>query len=217
MSTIFAIFKIPVQTNELGEIISEYMADDYVEIAVRGSSGIYWSSAFQVAEFALKDSVPVYPLDNTAQGIFTIGDIKKEIKLQLKGQKKREPKPKRILNPGFLVWWSFWPKNDGFAGFEVTRHFPLTSAVMNKCERKYLELIKEYKDAGVANEEHFWDALQYEIEWRKEKSIKTGKNELTFMSGPEPYLNQRKFEPFLGEKWKNNKTENRKYNGAVDI
>jgi hypothetical protein len=196
MSTTFAIFKIPVQTNEYGEVVSEYTEDDYEEVAVRTVSGIYWEEPFGTIDFALKDSVPVYPIDNTDPGIYTIGDIKKEIKRQLKGQKKKQPKPKRILNPGFLVWWSFWPKDDGFDGFEVTRYFPSGTTLMDKCERKYVELVKEF------NEQDLWDALQYEIEWRKEKSRKNGKNELTFMSGPEPYLNQRKFEPLLGKKWK---------------
>jgi hypothetical protein len=85
-------------------------------------------------------------------------------------------------------------------GFEVTRHFTYNK---DKCERKFVEFLKEY------SEEQLWDALNYEIEWRKEKSKKSGKNELTFMSGPEPYLNQRKFEPFLDKKWKSkeNKTD----------
>lgn len=200
MSTLFGIFKIPVQTDEYGNVSSDYNDDDYVEVAYRNSGGIYWKSPFDLVEFALKDSVPVYPLDNTAQGVYTVGDIKKEIKRQLKGQRKKEPRLKRILHPGFLVWCSLWPKDDWVEGFEVTRHFTYNK---DKCERKFVEFLKEY------SEEQLWDALNYEIEWRKEKSKKSGKNELTFMSGPEPYLNQRKFEPFLDKKWKSkeNKTD----------
>ena len=35
----------------------------------------------------LPDEVKVYPLDNTAQGIYTIGDIKNHIKKQNKDEK----------------------------------------------------------------------------------------------------------------------------------
>jgi hypothetical protein len=192
MATTFAIFKIPVQTNELGEVISQYTKSDYVEVAFV-SNWTDWRSPFDVAEFALKDSVPVYPLDNTAQGIYTIGDIKKEIKRQLKGQKKKEPKPKKLLHPGFLAWCSMWPLHDGFDEFEMTRHFTFTNKAA--CERKYLEYIKEIP------EEELWDALKKEIEWRKQKSRKSGKNELKYMNGPDPYLNQRKFEPWLEIEW----------------
>jgi len=85
MSTTFAIHK-------LGNSIvleDDYLPDDdifgdddddvFIKVAFRGSSGIRWSN--EVAKF-LPDDLKVYPLDNSAQGIYTIGDIKKEIKLQ---------------------------------------------------------------------------------------------------------------------------------------
>jgi len=194
MSTEFAVFNRYVEVDENGNIISEFEDNDYVKVASRNSYGINFISPFDKVEFALKDSVPVYPLDNTSQGILTIGDIKKEIKRQLKGQKKeKKPKSTRAYHPGFLVWCSFWPKDDWVEGFEVTRHFTYNK---DKCERKFVEFLKEF------SEEQLWDALHYEVEWRKNNSKKVGKNSLTFMSGPEPYLNQRKFEPFLGKKWK---------------
>ena len=36
----------------------------------------------------LDDDHPVYPMDNTAQGIYTVGDIRKAIKEQLESKKK---------------------------------------------------------------------------------------------------------------------------------
>ena len=66
MSTIFGVI-IPSKENE-----------PPVEVAFR-SRGIYFTNP--LAEL-LPDETPVIPLDNTAQGIYTIGDIKNEIKQQ---------------------------------------------------------------------------------------------------------------------------------------
>ena len=61
MSTTFGV--------EIGE-------DDYVEVARRVRGGIHWTN--ELAPF-LQDDIKVEPLDNSAQGIYTIGDIKKKI------------------------------------------------------------------------------------------------------------------------------------------
>jgi hypothetical protein len=88
MSTIFGIHrkgkKIKLVDDDLPE---EYfqdgrIGDEFIEVAHRGNFGrIVWDN--EVAQF-LDDSIPVYPLDNTAQGIYTIGDLKKEINEQNK-------------------------------------------------------------------------------------------------------------------------------------
>jgi|MGYP003981693953 hypothetical protein len=49
--------------------------DNVVEVAFR-SNGIRFIN--ELAEL-LPDDTPVIPLDNTAQGVYTIGDVKKEI------------------------------------------------------------------------------------------------------------------------------------------
>lgn len=53
--------------------------EEIQEIAFR-SNGIYWSGkhGFILAQ-VLSDETPVIPLDNSAQGIDTLGDIKREI------------------------------------------------------------------------------------------------------------------------------------------
>jgi hypothetical protein len=86
MSTLFGIHregkKIELVDDDLPE---EYFQDDridneFIEVAFRGNIGsIVWEH--EIAKF-LDDSIPVYPLDNTAQGIYTIGDLKKEINKQ---------------------------------------------------------------------------------------------------------------------------------------
>ena len=49
--------------------------DDVVEVAFR-STGMRFTNDLA---WLLEDNIPVIPLDNTAQGVYTIGDIKKEI------------------------------------------------------------------------------------------------------------------------------------------
>jgi hypothetical protein len=78
MSTIFGILKSG------GEIILEddclpngYEDEDFEIVAFRGNTnGIRWKS--EIAKY-LPSSMKVYALDNSAQGIYTIGDIIKEI------------------------------------------------------------------------------------------------------------------------------------------
>jgi len=66
MSTTFGI-KIPSLFDE-----NEF---EIVEVAFR-SSYVRWTSAIARA---LPDDTPVIPLDNSAQGIYTIGDIRKAV------------------------------------------------------------------------------------------------------------------------------------------
>ena len=81
MSTKFGIFKIPIETDTDGCITSSYTEDDYVEIASQSNGGgVFWVHPFDIVAHHLDDSAPVYPLDNTPQGIYTVADIKREAK-----------------------------------------------------------------------------------------------------------------------------------------
>ena len=50
--------------------------EDEIEIAFRSSSGIRWKNS--LGKF-LPDHLEVEPFDNSAQGIYTIGDIKRDM------------------------------------------------------------------------------------------------------------------------------------------
>lgn len=50
--------------------------EDPVEVAFRSSGGMIWKNDLAIA---LSNETPVIALDNTAQGIYTIGDIRREI------------------------------------------------------------------------------------------------------------------------------------------
>lgn len=51
--------------------------DDIIEVAFRNRSIVFTNSIAAL----LPDDTEVIPMDNTAQGIFTIGDIKKKMKM----------------------------------------------------------------------------------------------------------------------------------------
>ena len=60
---------------------NEYESEEFIEVAFRSNyNNFIWKN--EIAKFLPKD-LKVYPLDNTAQGIYTIGDILNEMKEQL--------------------------------------------------------------------------------------------------------------------------------------
>lgn len=79
MSTTFGVLKIKVDHNKLvdedGELL-EYISDSVFEpIWFKGNN----QSGWWLSEIArhLPDETIVYALDNTRQGIYTIGDLRK--------------------------------------------------------------------------------------------------------------------------------------------
>jgi len=93
MSTTFGIFKYAPKTDGHGEIkdLGEYIEnEDYVVCAFRtnefGKVKVSWIEPFGIIEQFLPDSIEVYSLDNTQQGLFTIGDIKNIIRRQNNGK-----------------------------------------------------------------------------------------------------------------------------------
>jgi hypothetical protein len=83
MSTTFGIntsdFK-DFELDEYGDIPEWINPSIFKKVAFR-SNGIRWTD--DLAKL-LPDDTKVYPLDNSAQDIYTIGDIKREILEQLK-------------------------------------------------------------------------------------------------------------------------------------
>jgi hypothetical protein len=82
MSTLFGI-PIREVNIELGDEngVFDYISEDFFQdVAVRNNSGKFaWVMALADQ---LRDDTRVYALDNTQQGIYTIGDIKKQIEKQ---------------------------------------------------------------------------------------------------------------------------------------
>lgn len=75
MSTTFGIHR----RNEVIELVNDdlpmgFNPDDFIEIAYLVNKYTVFTN--ELAPY-LPDDLRVYPLDNTAQGIYTVGDIKK--------------------------------------------------------------------------------------------------------------------------------------------
>jgi CRISPR/Cas system CSM-associated protein Csm2 small subunit len=66
-------------------------------------------------------------------------------------------------------------------------------AKKEECKTKYNNVIAD----GDYTAKELLAALEYEILQKKENSIKTKTNRLTFMQNSLTYLNQRSFEPFI--------------------
>jgi len=94
----------------------------------------------------------------------------------------------------FEEWWKTYPGTDSFEykgkTFKGTRALRLYK---DDCRLKFDKIILEGEYTAV----QLIAALNYEIIQKKENSIATNSNRLTFMQGSSVYLNQRSFEPFI--------------------
>ena len=61
------------------------------------------------------------------------------------------------------------------------------------CKVKFKKILEE----GEYTIDDLIAALEYEVLQKKENSLKTGANKLTFQQNSLTYLNQRTFEPFI--------------------
>ena len=80
MSTTFGLFKVKPELFKDG-CVKDISDDDFIICARRTSGGMIWMNNFDIISIHLPDDTLVYPLDNTHQGIKTIGCIKREIKI----------------------------------------------------------------------------------------------------------------------------------------
>jgi len=84
MSTTFGIFKSGghIVLNEDDCIPDRYDLDDFEPIAFRSNGGMRWLNSLAKH---LPPDTRVYPLDNTPQGVYTIGDVIREVEKNEKG------------------------------------------------------------------------------------------------------------------------------------
>jgi len=101
---------------------------------------------------------------------------------------------KKPVSTDFEEWWKTYPGTDSFdyknKSFKGTRALRLYK---DDCRLKFDKIIIE----GDYTATQLIAALNYEILQKKETSITTNSNRLTFMQGSSVYLNQRSFEPFI--------------------
>ena len=121
--------------------------------------------------------------------------IGKEV-LSFLNEKMEEPKipKKKKTDSDFDKWWSTYPGTDTFTyksqSFTGTRGMRVKK---DECKVKFNSIVGE----GEYKTTELIAALEYEILQKKENSIKTKVNRLTFMQNSLTYLNQRSFEPFI--------------------
>lgn len=115
----------------------------------------------------------------------------------------------------FEKWWKAYPGTDTFThkgnAFTGSRSMRVKK---DDCKNKLNAILAE----GEYKIEELIAALEYEVLQKKENSVKTKSNRLTFMQNSLTYLNQRTFEPFI-ELIREGKqvTEDRTPTGGTDI
>lgn len=101
---------------------------------------------------------------------------------------------KKSTEDDFTLWWKAYPGTDTFThktkGFTGTRSL---RAKRDDCKVKFDKIIEE----GEYTVTDLIEAIKYEVLQKKENSVKTGVNKMTFMQNSLTYLNQRTFEPFI--------------------
>ena len=102
-------------------------------------------------------------------------------------------KKKQVSND-FDEWWKVYPGTDTFTHkgkeFSGTRSL---RAKKDDCKAKLNSILAE----GEYTIAELIAAIQYEVLQKKENSIKTKTNKLSYMQNSLTYLNQRTFEPFI--------------------
>lgn len=94
----------------------------------------------------------------------------------------------------FDTWWAAYPSTDTFSYkgrvFSGTRSL---KAKKDDCRAKFNKIL----DEGEYTVEELVKALQFEVDQKKENSIKTGTNKLSYMQNSLTYLNQKTYESFI--------------------
>jgi hypothetical protein len=140
------------------------------------------------------------------QAVLRKGLITEENKLTMSGQnimkfleRKIEPDAKlkkkiSIDEDEFERFWRVYPGTDTF--IHKGKKFTGTRSMRNNKDECKVKLFKILDEGGITLDEII-AALEYEVLQKKENSVKSGTNRMTFMQNTLTWLNQRSFEPFL--------------------
>ena len=140
---------------------------------------------------------------NMMQTLVRKGLITKENKLTTQGldllKFMESEQPIKIVkataaNVQFEEWWKVYPGTDTFT-HKGKRFSGSRSLRQNKeeCKIRFDKILLE----GEYTVSQLIEALQFDVLQKKENSVKTGANKLTYMQNSLTYLNQRSFEPFI--------------------
>lgn len=103
-------------------------------------------------------------------------------------------KRKPITDDGFTKWWSTYPGTDTFT--HKGKVFSGTRGLRVKKDDCKLLLTKILGEGDYTIDE-LVKALEIEVEQKKNNSVKTSSNKMSYMQNSHTYLNQRTFEPFI--------------------
>jgi hypothetical protein len=94
----------------------------------------------------------------------------------------------------FEEWWKAYPGTDTFA-HKGKKFTGARSLRQNKeeCRIKFDKILLE----GEYTAAQLIEALNFDVLQKKENSVKTNSNKVTYMQNSLTYLNQRSFEPFI--------------------
>lgn len=137
------------------------------------------------------------------QTLLRKGLISEECKLTLEGKAlidflstplNTKIERKKPVEDNFNRWWKAYPGTDTFTykgkPFTGTRSIRVKR---DECKLKFDKIMNE----GDYTVDELIAALEFEVAQKKENSLKTGVNRMTFMQNSLTYLNQRTFEPFI--------------------
>ena len=94
----------------------------------------------------------------------------------------------------FEEWWKVYPGTDTFThkGKKFTGNRGLRQN-KDECRLRFDKILLE----GEYTAAQLIEALEFDVLQKKENSVKTGTNRLTYMQNSLTYLNQRSYEPFI--------------------
>lgn len=109
----------------------------------------------------------------------------------------KEPKKivkKKPATTEFEEWWKAYPGTDTFT-HKGKKFTGARSLRQNKdeCRLKFDKILLE----GEYTAAELKEALEFDVLQKKESSVKSGTNRLTYMQNSLTYLNQRSYEPFI--------------------
>lgn len=143
-------------------------------------------------------------LEIVCQGVYRKGLISQDHKITTVGKnilaflKEEAPKEKmvkvKVVNEDFEKWWKAYPGTDTFEhkGKKFSGSRSLRTDKEN-CKLRFNAILAE----GEYSVDELVTALEFDVLQKKENSVKTGMNKITFMQNSLTYLNQRTFEPFI--------------------
>lgn len=101
---------------------------------------------------------------------------------------------KKATPSEFEEWWKAYPGTDTFVhkGKKFTGSRSLRQN-KDECRLRFEKILLE----GEYTLQDMLAALHFDVEQKKENSVKTGNNKVTYMQNSLTYLNQRSFEPYI--------------------